>query len=93
LPNQAFPFFSRDGRIVYTVSNQALYAHTVINLPGGGLRLGDRSLLFRLAHPARVDCNPAVASHDGNRILAITTDSPEEAKVQVLSDWTTLLAR
>ncbi|HYW42045.1 MAG TPA: hypothetical protein VE959_04260 [Bryobacteraceae bacterium] len=60
-------------------------------LPGGGIRLGERSLLFKLIAPGRSDANLGAASRDGSRILAISTDNPEAAMTQVLSDWTTLL--
>ena len=87
----SWPFFSRDGHSLYFISGQALYSHPVIASAGGGIRLGERSLLFKLIHPARVDANLGAASRDGNRILAIATDDTEEVRLQVLSDWTTLL--
>ena len=90
-PAAAWPFFSRDGRTLYVISGQALYSHPVIAAQGGGLRLGERSLLFGLIHPQRTYANLAAASRDGSRLLALATDSVEETRVQVLTDWTTLL--
>ena len=90
-PAAAWPFFSRDGRTLYVISGQALYSHPVIIAQDGGLRLGERSLLFRLIHPQRTYANLAAASRDGSRLLALATDSVEETRVQVLTDWTTLL--
>ncbi len=93
LPSPAWPFFSRDGRLLYLVSGQPLYSFPVVAISGGGIRLGERSLLFKLNHPARSDANLAAASRDGNRLIAIATDETEEARVQVLTDWTTLLSK
>jgi hypothetical protein len=90
-PGAAWAFFSRDGRTLYVISGQALYSHPVITAQDGGLRLGERSLLFRLIHPLRTYANLAAASRDGSRLLALATDSMEETRVQVLTDWTTLL--
>lgn len=89
-PTQAWAFFSRDSRTLYVVSGQALYSHPVITTADGSIRVGDRSLLFRLVHAMRAYATPAAASRDG-RILAIATDSVEETRMQVLTDWTTLL--
>src|SRR5262249_15060657 len=87
----AWPFFSRAGHLLYVISRQALYAHSVETSADGRIRLGERSLLFRLLHPARADANLGAVSRDGNRILTIATDDTEEARVQVLTDWTTLV--
>ena len=90
-PRPVWPFFSRDSRTLYVFSGQALYSHPVETLPGGGIRLGERSLLFRVMHPARADSNMGAASRDGSRIMAISTDAVEETRLQLLTDWTTLL--
>jgi WD40 repeat protein len=92
-PASAWAFFSRDGRTLYVISGQALYSHPVITAHDGGLRLGERSLLFRLIHPMRTYASPAAASRDGNRLLALATDSQEETRLQVLTDWTSLLTK
>ena len=85
-------FFSRDGRTLYFLSGQALYSHPVIATPDGGIRLGERTLLFRLTHMVRTYGTPGAVSGDG-RILAIATDSIEETRIQVLTDWTSLLKK
>jgi serine/threonine-protein kinase len=91
LASEGWPFFARDGRQLFIISNQSLYAYPVSNLPAGGLRLGERSMLFKLAHARRSDVNPAAITRDGQRILAIATDRDDEQKFQLLSDWTTLM--
>ena len=91
LAGPAWPFFSRDGQLLYVVSRQALYAHAVEASSDGRIRVGERSQLFRILHPARADANLGAASRDGKRILAIATDDTEETLLQVLTDWTTLL--
>jgi dipeptidyl aminopeptidase/acylaminoacyl peptidase len=88
-----WPFFSRDGRTLYFVSDQSLYSHPVTAMPGGGIRLGERSLLFKVVHPSRTDANLGAVSRDGKRWMVIATDNVDEARVQMLSDWTTLLPR
>ncbi len=57
------------------------------------IRLGERSLLFKLHHPTRTDSNLGAITGDGQRILAIATETDDAAQVQVLSDWTSLLDR
>ena len=91
LPRPVWPFFSRDSRTLYVFSGQALYSHPVEPVPGGGIRLGERSLLFRVLHPARADANLGAASHDGSRIMVVSTDAVEETRLQLLTHWTTLL--
>jgi hypothetical protein len=88
----AWPFLSRDGRTLYMIENDALTATPLLPSSGGnGPRPGETSVLFKLLTSRRAGANIAAASRDGNRILAITTDSGELAKAQVLTDWTTLL--
>jgi serine/threonine-protein kinase len=90
-PRPVWPFFSRDGRVLYAVSSQALYSHPVETSTGGQMRLGERSLLFRVLHPARADANLGAVSRDGGRILVIAADESEETRLQVVTDWTSLL--
>ncbi len=90
-PSAPWPFFSRDGKQLFAICDESLYVYPVSSLPGGGIRLGERSLLFKLSHPRRTDVNLGAVTRDGQRILAIATEKEEEAKLQVLSDWTTLL--
>jgi hypothetical protein len=84
-----WPFFSEDSRSLFVATDDALYSYPV--LPG--IRLGERTHLFRLIHSVRINAHIAQASRDGSRILAITTDDVEEFRTQVLSDWTTLLPK
>jgi hypothetical protein len=93
LASRVWPFFSRDGRQLYAVTDETIYSYPVSNQPAGGIRLGDRSMLFKLHDPRRSDANPAAATRNGQRILAIAVDRDEETKLQVLSDWTTLLKK
>lgn len=76
---------------MYSITDDSLYAYPVLPASEGGIRLGERSLLFRLHYPKRTDSNLGAVSRDGQRILAIATESDEETRVQVLSDWSTLL--
>ena len=68
-----------------------MYSFPVLPVPGGGIRLGPRSLLFKLTHSRRIDVNLGAVTNDGQRILAISADKAEATQIQVLSDWTTLL--
>jgi hypothetical protein len=92
LPGQGRPFFSRDGHQLYLMTEHSLYAYPVLPEKGGGFRLGERSLLFQVDHPMRADINVAAVSRDGRRFLIMATDTPEEARVQFFSDWTSLLS-
>jgi serine/threonine-protein kinase len=87
-----WPFFSRDSHLLYFISGQSLYSYPVLAPPGQGMRLGERSVLFKLIHPARAVANIGAASRDGNRFLAIATDETDEIRIQVHSDWTALLS-
>ena len=75
------------------VAERSLYSHPVLPERGADFRVGERSLLFQVDHLMRADINPGTVSREGKRFLTMTTDSPEQAQVQLLSDWTSLLAR
>ncbi|HUA63460.1 MAG TPA: protein kinase [Verrucomicrobiae bacterium] len=87
----SFPFFSRDGRTLFGFTiGGSLTAQSVAAGPDG-FQLGDRSALFPLIRPGRQGSNLGAVTRDGSRILAISGDPSEETKMQVLTDWTTLL--
>ena len=90
------PFFSKDGRSVYgttaTTGIVTLFVQSILPGPGGtGIRFGEPANLFTIQPPTRVGTNHGAVSRDGSRILEITAEASEELKMQVLTDWTTLL--
>jgi hypothetical protein len=50
-------------------------------------------MLYKLHGPRRTDANPGAVTRNGRRILAIAVDQDDQTKLQVLSDWTTLINR
>jgi Tol biopolymer transport system component len=86
--------FSRDGRTLLLVSATP-GAPGISLLPlrsnGGAIEAGQRIPLFRVVTTTRAGSNTAALSPDGSRILVISTDSEDDFRTQVLSDWTTLI--
>ena len=87
----SFPFFSRDGRTLYGFSIGGGLTAQPVTYGSEGFQLGDRSVLFPVIRPGRQGSNLGAVTRDGSRILAITGDPSEETKMQILTDWTTLL--
>ena len=89
-----FPFFSKDGRSMYGTATDLAGAPLSVQAilsDGAGLRLGPPTALFPIQRPTRVGAISGAVSRDGSRILAIAAEASEELKMQVLTDWTTLL--
>jgi serine/threonine-protein kinase len=84
---EGWPIFAPDDRTVSMFTMKGLNAFPI--LPDG--RVGESVFRFPLSHPQRYLSRIGAVSRDGKRILAIVTDEPEEANVQVVTDWTTLL--
>ena len=84
----AWFFLSPDGRTLYLQAAARLYSYP---LTSSG-RLGERKFLFPLAQSTNSVAHLGAASRDGNRILAIASDSVEEGlSAHVISDWTALI--
>jgi serine/threonine-protein kinase len=86
-----FPFFPRDGRTLYFFAERFLHSQSVAPDPSGGVRLGERNVLFPAVTPSRATANVGAITRDGTRFLIISTDDDEEIRTHVVSDWTTLL--
>jgi hypothetical protein len=87
-------FLSPDGKTIYgftEIPGGRVTSAPMFPASGGGLRLGPPSLLFPIRIPTIAGVPVAAMSHDGQRILAISGDPSEEVKVQILTDWSTLL--
>jgi hypothetical protein len=52
-----------------------------------------RTALFKLQRPRRSGANPGAVMRDARQIPAIAMDQDHATKLQVLSDWNTLLNR
>jgi hypothetical protein len=89
-----WPFFSRDGRMLYGFTDtgiNGLTAQPVAGGPGESLRLGERSFVLPALFPTRTGANVGAVSRDGSKFLIISGDESEQTKYQVLTDWTSLL--
>jgi serine/threonine-protein kinase len=86
--NGAWQILSPDGRTIYLQTGGKLLAYAV--LADGSL--GNRKFLFPLQQSTSRVSRLGAASRDGKRILAIASDSVEEAlSAHVISDWTALI--
>ena len=91
------PFFSPDGRLLYgQVADDGNRVSVAVRpiIPaadGKGIRLGEGASLSSLRSSTLQSANSGAISRDGSRILWISADDSEELKMQVLTDWTTLL--
>jgi len=88
------PFLSADGKSLFGfdgIGGGARLVTAPISAAGDVLRVGEQSRMFPIFTSTLAAANVAAVSRDGTRILAIAADPSEEAKTQVLSDWTVLL--